>query len=462
MQIRSTLNQTVKKNTPYQQIKNSPVGQLVRENKVGTAATALAACTVVAGGSVQSEAFSHFAQHALVPATAVGVAGLGAAVVHDALVNDIGKHNARATAKIAAGSVAALGGTQLIGLMYDIPVLDRALTGVVFEHGGSLLGGGLLAGAAVAGKSAVGQFQKAAGGQNTAVHAALGTGAALGAVGAGLAGAELIGRDLEISGLDRALSGTVELLTQSSASSVVGGGLMVAGAAVAGVQAVKKLQNSDHDYATAALATGAAAGGLGGAEILGHGLGLEATKGLFTQHAGTIGGLSTAAFGAAVTRHAASNIQKNGATPWNTLALTAGVGGIGAGVGLTALSFEGLRFAEQVTNTTVAAVGGGLGFSAYAFGKRALQAGQKGEVGAALFHASGAAASAAGGLFAVGSGLGIEALERAGEKVVDATVKPLTEHVLMPAFQFLFENPALGGIGLALAVGGYAYSQWKD
>jgi hypothetical protein len=457
------IQSTRPKPTPYRKIMDSKVGKMVRDNKVATGATGVAATAVIAGGAFQSDGFAQVARYGILPAVGAGVSVLGAAAVHDAIVNDVGENNLKATAKIATGTVAALGGAQVVGAAYDIPVLDEALTGVVFDHGQGLLGAGLLSGAYVAGKASAHQFAKVSTSENKAVPIALGTGAAIGATGAGLAGAELVGRDLDIPVLNKALTGTVEFLAQSPAAAVVGGGLLVGGAAVAGAQVVKNLADGKgNDYATAAMAAGTAAGGLGGLELMGHGLGLEATKGLFTDNADLVGSLALSALAGAVTKHAVGKMQKDGVTALRALALTGGVSGVGGGLSLAALSIGANGMTDFLGNATSVAAGAGLGISAYAFGKQTADSLKKGKVGTAIFHGAGAFTTAAGGLTALGHGLGIPALEQAGEKIVQHTVKPLAEHVLLPTLEFFFENPVVGGLGLAAIVGGFAYSQLKD
>lgn len=450
--------------TPYQKIKQSKVGRLVRDNKLGTAATTVAASAVLAGGSFQSEAFANLTRYTILPAAGLGVAAVGASAVHDAVVNDIGENNLRATTKIALGTAAALGGTQIVGLAYDIPILDQALTGPLFEHGQGLVGAGLIGGAALAGRTAFNQFNKAGESENKAVPLALGTGAAVGAVGAGLAGAEMIGKDLDLPVLDRALTGTVEFLSRSNASAIAGGGLLMAGAAVAGTQAARSLLNQDGNnaYTAAALTSGALAGGLGGLELAGHGLGLEATKGLFTQNAPLIGGLSLSAVGGAATQHSINSLRENGATLSNAFGLTAGTTALVGGLSLAASSLEAGGLANVLTHGTGVTAGLGLGLGAFAFGKNAVESAQKGRVATATLHGAGALASVAGGLTALGYGLEIEALKNAGADVTKRALEPLVEHVISPTLQYLFENPVVGGIGLAAVVGGYAYTQLKD
>lgn len=449
------------KQTPYRKILNSKAGKLVKNNKILTGTASVLGTAAVAGGAFQSQAFADVARYGIVPVVGAGVSTLGAAAVHDAFVNDVGRNNLKATGKILVGSGATLAGAEMVGMAYDIPLLEDAFSGIVFDHGQSLIGGGLLIGAAIGAKQAAKQFKKAAEGDNKIVSAAIGTGAAAASVGAGLAGAEAIGSDLKIPVMDKALTGTIEFLAQSPASAVVGGGLLAAGAVVAGGQAVKNLKSDGNHYATAALASGAAAGGLGGIELAGHGLGLEATQGLFTNNADIVGSLSLSGLGAATAGHAYNNIKKKGLTPTRALQLTGGASATVGGASLAALSVSANGLADALGNGTAVVAGAGLGYSAYAFGKAAAESAKKGKYTAAAFHGTGAFASAAGGLAAVGEGLGIDALQEAGRAISKHTVEPIFEHVVMPSLEFFFENPVIGGIGLAAGVGAFAYVNWN-
>lgn len=449
-------------NTPFRKIINSKAGKLVRDNKVGTGVTAVLSSAALAGGSIQSSLVADVAQYGVIPAVGAGMATLGGAAVHDAVVNDVGENNMKATAKIAGGAASFLAGAEIVGDTFDIPVLEEAFTGVVFDHGASLLGAGLVGGALVAGKAAATQFGKVREADNKAVPVALGTGAAVGSAAAALAGAELVGNDFDIPVLNKALSGTVEFLSRSAAASVVGGGLLLGGAAVAGHQVAENIQNGGNDYITAGLAAGATAGGVGGVELLGHGLGIEATEGLFTQNADIIGSLAVAGLGGAITKHAVDNMRDGEVGVKNSAGLTAGVATLGGGLGLAAASLGADGLAGVIGDGTTVAAGAGLGLTSYAFGKNAVNSAKNGKFGTAAFQGAGAAAAAAGGLTAVGYGSGIDALQQAGEAVYKHTVEPLAEHVVVPAMQFFFDNPVVGGIGLAAVVGGFAYHQLKD
>lgn len=449
--------------TPYQRIKNSRVGRLVRENKVVTGLGAAGAAIVLAGGSVQSEAVANFARYAVVPAVGGGAALLGAAAVHDAVVNDLGTHNVRAAAKIGIGTTMALGGTQMVGLAYDIPILDEALTGVVeaaFDNGQAILGAGLVGGGIAAGRFAAGRFTEAF--QNSdrrAVNLALGTGAGVASATALLGGGELIGRNFAVPGLDRALTSTVEFLSQTPAASVVGGVAMAGGAGVLATEAVRNFRNGGNDFLTVAEGMGAVTGALGGVQLAGHGLGLAATQGLLTDHADTLAGVAVAGFGAALARVSGRDALAHGVRPLNSLGLAAGAAMIPAGVGLTAHTLGLVGAAEFAGRGAAVGGGAGLGLAAFAFGKKAVESARAGRPATAAVQGVMSATSAVGGLYAIGEGLGIEAISRLGGKVAEVTVEPLFEHVLAPTAEFLFENPVAGAVVLAVGVGGYLY--WK-
>ncbi|MBI6546529.1 MAG: hypothetical protein HY692_07025 [Cyanobacteria bacterium NC_groundwater_1444_Ag_S-0.65um_54_12] len=141
--------------TPYQQLKNTKAGQYVRDNKFTTAIAGTVGVIATAGGAAKSNSFEKFAEKAIVPAAGAGAMALGGMLVHDALVNDLKDHKLRATGKALAGVVMIPGGAQAIGVAYDIPVMDQALTkplkvignaieGLLGKHK-QMVGGGALA-----------------------------------------------------------------------------------------------------------------------------------------------------------------------------------------------------------------------------------------------------------------------------------------------------------------------------
>ncbi len=440
-------------NTPYQQLKQSKVGTLVRENKLMTGVAGVGGSIVVAGGAAQSEAFAQVARYAVVPAAAATVAAVGALAAHDAVVNDFGDHNVRGAFKLAAGTTAALGGAQVIGLSYDIPYLDRALTGPlgkVFDNGQAVLGAGLGVGAAAAGKFAFSEFQKAGSGENKARHLALGVASTGAAAAAALGSAELIGRNFNIAGLDQAFTATVNTLASSGAAAVGAGVLVAGGGAVLGGEALK----GGNDFVRVAEGMGAVAAGLGGVELAGHGLGLKATEGLLTRHMDLVGSTAVSAFGAVLVK---DGLQREGLSATRALELGAGAAMVPGGGALAAASLGFSKAAEGLGRTAGVAGAIGLGLTAAALGKDAVDAGKEGRLGSALGLGTLAAASASAGLWAGGESLGIDAISKLGSKVAEHTVEPVFEHIVMPTAQFLFENPVAGGVVLAAGIGAYIY-----
>ncbi|MEW6282396.1 MAG: hypothetical protein AB1758_27560, partial [Candidatus Eremiobacterota bacterium] len=290
------------KNTPYQRIKNSKVGRFVRENKLATGVGATGAAIVLAGGAASSEAVANAARYGVLPAVGAGLAVVSAAAAHDAVVNDLGQHNGRAALKLTAGTVGTLGGLQIVGACYEIPILDEALTGPLefaFDNGLAVLGAGVAGGGLAAGVFAARNLKEAvSGGEHRVRKAALGvTGLAASASGL-LGGAELIGRQYDIPGLNRAFTSTVEALSQSPAAAVAGGGLLVAGAGVLAGEAVQNFRKGGNDLLTVAESMGSVTAGLGGLELIGHGAGISALNGVLTHHADTVGSVALSAAGA--------------------------------------------------------------------------------------------------------------------------------------------------------------------
>lgn len=451
------------KNTPYQQIKNSPAGKFVRENKLATGAVALGGAIVLAGGAAQSDTVAKIAEYGVIPAVGAGMAVVGFAAAHDAIVNDLGQRNGLAAAKLTAGSLSGLAGLQIVGMSYAIPVLDRALTGpleALSEHGLAVLGGGVAGGGIAAGALAAREFKQALTSDHKARHAALGTAASLGSVGGLLGGGELIGRQYGIAGLDRALTGTVEKLSQSPAAAVAGGALLVAGAGVLGAEAVGNLKNGGHDLLTVAEGMGAVSAGLGGLELIGHGAKVPGLQGLLTHHGSTVGAAALTLSGLAVGRMALRGIQQNGLGLQNSLALGTAATMVPGGL-LWGASSLGLPTSALSTGTQLG-LGAGMALTSVALGKGAVRAAREGDVASAAFQGLAGAGTAAGSLLTVGDALGIQAISHLGEELAKHTIEPFTEHVLWPTARFLYQNPLAGAAILATGLGIYLYVKHKQ
>jgi len=448
-------------NTPYQRLKNSPVGRFVSENPLLSGVAGVGGAIVTAGASSQSAVFSDVAQYGIVPAVSAGVALVGAAAVHDAVVNDAETHPLRAAWKMGAGSVAALGGTQVIGDIYHIPVLDRALTGTLevgVRNAQAIAGVTVMAGGAAAGQFAVERLTQAVQhAEHRGANALLGVGSATAAAGGVLGGLELVGRQYGVAGLDHIFTQTLETLARSSAGAVGAGTFALAGGAVLAQEAVGGMVRGQNAVITAAEVTGAAASALGGAELVGYGLGIEALRGLFTQHLDVVGSAGLAALGAAVTREAASSAAKEGLTLGNTSAAGLGATMATGGAALVAESIGFSSAAGSLGHGTLVVAGLGLGGMTAALGRSAVRSFRQGDVLAGLGSMTGGAVTASAGLGLVGYGLGVPGISEMGGQVFNRVVVPVFDHVIAPAARFLFENPVAGAVVLVAGVGAYAW-----
>ena len=453
-------------NTPYQQLKSSRLGTVVRENKIVTGLATAASAVVVAGGAAQSEAFAQVARYGVVPAVGAGVATVSALMAHDAVVNDFPEAPLKGSLKLAAGVAGTLGGAQLIGLAYDIPVLDRALTtplGKLVDNGQAVLGAGVIGGGFAAAKFAVSRFGEAAEvSQNRTRNLALGTVSAATSGTAFLGGAELIGRNFHIPGVDQALTGTVRFLSQGGVGSVLGGSLLTGGAAQLGREAVSNFRQGGHDLVTVSEAMGAVTAGLGGLQLAGHGLGLKATEGLLTEHAPLVGSTALTGLGLAVTRTSLTSMAHSGIKPINSLGLAAGAAMIPGGLAAASASLGWTQSADFLGRSAGTVAGLGLGLSSYALGRSAVDEARGGKFINATGYGLGAAATATASLAAVGESLNVPVLQQASRKIVQTTFEPILDHVVEPTARFLFTHPVAGGAALALGVGGYLYARYRS
>lgn len=449
------------KDTPYQKIKNSPIGRFVRENKALTTIAGVGSSIVVAGASYQSPAFEQVARYGIVPAVGAGVAIVGATAVHDAIVNDLGNHTGRGVGKMVGGSLAALGGAEVVGDTFGIPVLDRALSGTLeamVNHGEALAGVAVAGGGLAAGRFALERFAAAARpGEHRAANALLGVTGSAAAVGGLLGGAELIGRQYGIAGLNHVFTGTIETLARTGTGAVSAGALLAAGSLVLAQEAVANVGKNGNGLVTVAEGMGAVTTGLGGAELVGHGLGIEALKGLFTQHLGVIGAAGLSSTGVAITADAVHSIRQNGLTPGNTTSSTTGATMTVGGLALAADTLGFNAAAHTLGHGSAVAAGLGLCGVTAALGRSAVQRFRKGDLVGGLATAAATPFTAATGLGLAGYGLGIDAMTRVAGEVFDHGVVPVFDHVIAPAARFLFENPVAGAVVLAAGVGAYAW-----
>ncbi|MBM3270128.1 MAG: hypothetical protein FJZ01_21040 [Candidatus Sericytochromatia bacterium] len=361
------------KNTPYQTIKNSPPGQFVRDNQLLTAGGAIGSALVIAGGAAKSQAFRKVAEKGIVPGVAGAASVFGGAMVHDAIVNDFGKNNARAVGKTAAGAVLALGGAEIVGRSYDIPVLNKALSGPVeyLAKHPKATGTAVAAGTAVAGASLAASGVKDINAGDT-FKGSVKTGAGV-LVAAG--SAEAIGRIHDVPVLKEIVSYPLKKIAERG-QSILGAGV-AAGGVAAGTFAVNRFQKAAEGKNTAvnaALGVGStltsAAAVLGGAELVGRDLGIKyvdqaltgpvkflAKNGVGATAAGTllIGG------GAVLGTEAVKNFKKGGN---DLITVAEGMGATTAVMGGAELIGKGLNIKPlQGLLTEHAGVVGGAAIS---------------------------------------------------------------------------------------------------
>ena len=445
-------------NTPYQQLKNSKFGTIVRENKVLTGVAATAGTVVLAGAAAQSEAFANVARYGVVPAAGLGLATVSALAAHDAVVNDFSERPVKGTAKLAAGVLGTLGGAQIVGSSLNIPVLDHALSTPVskaLDNGQAIVGAAVAGGGIAAGKFAVERFQAAANGEAKARNLSLGVASAVTSAAATLGGVELIGRNFQIPVVDKALTGTIEYLSAGGVGSVAGGTLLAGGAVQLGSEAINNFKKGGNDFITLAEGMGAVTAGLGGVQLAGHGLGLKATEGLLTEHGELMAATLLTGSGASALRTSIKDIQKSGLRPINSLGLTASAGLIPGGLAVAADSLGMKAASHFLSDSAVTGLGLGMGVTSFAVGRSAVDSAREGDLMNAAGKGLASAALGAGGLFTVGAGAHIPGLETAGRKVLENTLEPFWNHVVSPSAQFLFNNPIAGGACLAIGVGGY-------
>lgn len=257
--------------TPYQMLKNSPVGRFVGDNKLITAGGLIGGSLVVAGGAAKSPAFAKVAEKAIVPGAGAAMSVVGGTMVHDAIVNDFGKgRNGTAVGKTFAGTVMALGGAEIVGRVYDIKGLDQALTrpvkvawnaidGVFGKHWKAIGGGALVAGGA--------------GVLGTAVADASRNGIKERNVLGGAVGATMIPGGAAVLA---SVAGKEALATSAGkAAGAIGGAGLAALGLTRGMAAVESFRKGSL-WGTAANATLATTAGAGGLWLFGESTGIKA------------------------------------------------------------------------------------------------------------------------------------------------------------------------------------------
>lgn len=436
-------------NTAHRRIWDSPWGETTQNNKALAGLTLTGAAVAVEGAAAQSQVFSKITDYGITPAAGVAVAGLGAAAMQDAMINDWQDNKKSACSKLAAGTIATLGGTEMAGRAYHIPFAQKALTGTaqkVLDNSETLLGTGLIAGSIKAGEYASKQLLTAINTEEDRLtNTAKAAGASAGGTLAALAGAQMIGEQHDIPFAKHALTGTLNMISDSKTSVAASGAALAGGALIAADQAVQNIKKGGNEFASAALASGALAGGLGSVELMGRAANVSQVENLFIDNAQWLQGLSASGLGVAWASNAKKRIDSDGLTGQRGLEVAAGA----------ATAFGGLAYAtEQVSDILSTQLGnaaelgasGGLALAAAGFAKQAGEAFENHKPEAGFVNGTLAALSAVGSIFTLGQTVDSPLINKLGEQLQSHTLEPLVKHVITPALEYLYENPIAGSL----------------
>lgn len=399
---------------------------------------------------------------------------LTAALAQDAAEAYKDGDTGKAIAETAGAAITGLGGVELVARQYNVPVLNKALTGTVEKtaqainyigknHGGAIVGAGAMGGAAWLGKEALENFEEG----NSALAFAEAGGAAI----AGLGGAELIGRQYNIPGVKRALSGPAEFAAKN-VKAVMGGAAAIGGglAITSGVTDVKENFGLNKETAIGAgKILGGTAGVLGGAELIGRQYNIPVmkqaltgtVKAIFTSKAGLVGaGGIVSASGAGALYYGGDKLLTGKGVENDLIgaaALTAGVAGATGGASIIGFATGSEKLMRAFPESLqvmggVALTGGGVAAGKYAV-ENFSEEGHNFKNTAA---AAGAVALGLGGVEMIGSKLGIPGANAAFEK----GAKPLAGAALIAASklgaEFTAEDMAKNGTTLINAATGTA------
>lgn len=182
------------------------------------------------------------------------------------------------------------------------------------------------------------------------------------------------------------------------------------------------------------LAAQLGAGGalvLGGTEIIGHSLNINALKPVtnaakyVAANPDLAGSLTYMAAGGVGAKFAVDSIQEKGVTAGNGLGLAAAVGSLSVGGALSTMHFAGAG--SKITNLAFkgagAASGVALGVATYGLGKTAVESLKNNDNKMAMLSGVGAVVTGTASIHLLGNATGIPALSNLATKMV--TAKPL-------------------------------------
>lgn len=400
-----------------------------------------------------------------------GLAAGGVAVAKSGLEDLQEGKSVAGGAKVLGGSLATLGGIELIGRQYNIPVAKELLSkpaGWVADNSKAVTGGIAMAGGAFAIKEGVDNLKEG----NKWLGGAELAGGTVGVLG----GAELIGRNFNIAYLDQALTGPAKALFTSKGGILASGGAIALSGVGAGADGVRRLTTQTgilNDAIGAAEVTAAVAGTTGGASLIGYATGNARMAGAFKDNLPILGGVALMGAASAGAKYTAQDIKENGFGLEHVITGTASAGAALAGTQLIA-DRMGIPVLDQALEKgwkPLAAVG--LGAATYKLGEITVKQGSKmmdditwGNGLMTAGAAAGTVLAGAGTVALAGNVLGIPVMEKAGMKVISGvqtgavkTAEVAMDKIIEPVFSFAVKNPVvtLGALAVAGGAGYYAY-----
>lgn len=396
-----------------------------------------------------------------------GAASLGTAYVlgEDAIQSFQEGSSIKGGAEATGAVIAGLGGAELVGRQFNIPVVKEALSGPAsfVKNNALAVSGGLVAagGAALATKG----VKDLTNGKKLQGAAEL-----AGASVAVLGGGELIGRQYDIPVLKEALSGPFKkVFGNTGMSKIVGGGVAGLAGVVAAGDGVRRLTQDKgllNDAAGALEVTAGVTGVTGGVSLVGMGIGNEAMAKALPNNLPIIAGAGMMAGAAALGKYTVKDLSKNGV----------GLINAATGTGAALLALGGAQqIAEKVGLPLVdkafdkgwkPVLGLGLGVATYKFGAGAVKEGKAfidNPSAGKAFNAGGqailATMSGAGSALLIGDSMGIPVLETAGKKVLET----VGENIAKPVFEAAVHHPfvTLGAVAVVGGASYYAYTKSK-
>ncbi|MGE3728784.1 MAG: hypothetical protein AB7I41_24765 [Candidatus Sericytochromatia bacterium] len=379
--------------------------------------------------------------------------GASAVLAEDAIQSFKEGSTVKALAETGGAAVTGLGGVELVGRQFNIPVANKALSKTLDfmgDNAQALIGTGAAAGGAAAIKKGVDEISQG----NTGKGAAYAAGGAVALLGGG----ELIGRQFNVPVLKEALTGPAKALFTSKGGMGVAGGAVAltgAGAVVDGARRLSTGKGIVNDAVGMLEMTAGVTAAAGGTTLVGMATGSEKLTQALPETAHFIG--ATAALGTAVAlgKYTATSMQKDGLTYLNA---ATGAGAALAGLGGVELVADKLGVSvldKAFTKGWKPVLGAGLAVASYKLGAGAVAEAKDGNMLNAAGQAGLGFMTAAGSAAVLGDALNIPVLDTFGSK----TLEFIGDKMAKPVFEFAVKNPGLtlGALAVAGGAGAYAY-----